>query len=486
MGIHPGRPRNGLSLCAGYGGLDLGLQLAEPGFHTRCFVEVDPDAQAALVAGMVGGNLPDLAEHGAGPSRTGSTATTGRRARSFQPAPVWDDLRTFVGDGWRGHIDTILAGYPCQPFSAAGQRRGEDDERHLWPDIERIVGEIDPEWLFFENVAGHVSLGLETVLRRIWHMGFTPAAGLFSAGETGTAHERLRVFIVAHRPRQRAGEPDDAIGTESRERARPVAGRCGGRSDGQLAHTDGGHPGAEREQCGGQFGFQPEGRETGARHVGHSEGIGRREGWAEPAFRSGRNAPGGTGGTMDHAASARCQPERIGAGSGREGGQPLPRAGCSAVANASQQGSQGREQCGSSDQRHGTEAHGSTAERGRPQLHPPGPADADRWADILGASPYLAPAASLRDCLSWAGDLAAAIEGPGDAAAQSALCRMADGLAGRSRALRGLGNGVHPLAAGYAWRTLAAAHGLRPLDLGTAAGCTTREADEPVLTEELA
>src|SRR5699024_10885810 len=145
MGIHPSRPRHGLSLCAGYGGLDLGLQLAEPGFHTRCFVEIDPDAQAALVAGMVGGHLPGLAEHGPGPARAGHGTAGERRAEPFRQAPVWDNMRTFVGDGWRGHIDTIMAGYPCQPFSAAGQRRGEDDERHLWPDVARIIAEIAPE-----------------------------------------------------------------------------------------------------------------------------------------------------------------------------------------------------------------------------------------------------------------------------------------------------------------------------------------------------
>ena len=167
------RPRNGISLCAGAGGLDLGLMLAEPDFHTRCFVEWEEQPRNALIAAQ--------------------------RAGTFAPAPIWDDVTTFDGRPFAGSIDTVLAGYPCQPFSAAGQRKGTDDERHLWPDVARILVETGAEWGFFENVAGHISLGLETVLRDLWDMGYTPAVGLFSSAEAFGAHERQRVFIVAHR-----------------------------------------------------------------------------------------------------------------------------------------------------------------------------------------------------------------------------------------------------------------------------------------------
>jgi site-specific DNA-cytosine methylase len=91
-----------------------------------------------------------------------------------------------------------ITGYPCQPFSAAGKRGGAADPRHLWPEVARIVRECAPEWVFLENVAGHVTLGLETVLRELWRMGYTPAAGLFSAAEVGAPHQRLRIFILAH------------------------------------------------------------------------------------------------------------------------------------------------------------------------------------------------------------------------------------------------------------------------------------------------
>ena len=158
------RPRNGISLCAGAGGLDLGLQLAEPGYATRCFVENDPHAQEALVAAMA----PELflqrnSTRSAScfsdldPSLSVDPSFAGWDTGSLHTAPVWSNLRTFVGDAWRGHINIVCAGYPCQPFSAAGKRLGSDDPRHLWPDVARILVETGAEWGFFENVSGHIS-----------------------------------------------------------------------------------------------------------------------------------------------------------------------------------------------------------------------------------------------------------------------------------------------------------------------------------------
>ena len=146
--------------------------LAEPGYHTRAFVEWEDWPRAVLIAAQ--------------------------RAGYFAPAPIWTDLRSFDARPFRGVFDAILAGYPCQPFSAAGKRGGADDPRHLWPDVARVIRECRPEWVFLENVAGHVTLGLETVLRELWGLGYTPAAGLFSAAEVGAPHERLRIFILAH------------------------------------------------------------------------------------------------------------------------------------------------------------------------------------------------------------------------------------------------------------------------------------------------
>ncbi len=113
-------------------------------------------------------------------------------------------------------------------------------------------------------------------------------------------------------------------------------------------------------------------------------------------------------------------------------------------------------------------------------LHPPGPGDYAGWAAVLAARPDLAPALGFDDCLAWARRLAADPEGPSTAAAEPALRRMADGLAHRARALRLLGNGVHPLAAAHAWRALAAAHGLGPVDLATDGSGPAPGANVPV------
>jgi site-specific DNA-cytosine methylase len=296
----------------------MGLMLAEPGYHTRCFVEWEEWPRAVLIAAQ--------------------------RAGYFAPAPIWTDLRTFHARPFRGAFDTVLAGYPCQPFSAAGKRGGADDPRHLWPDVARVIEQCHPEWVFLENVPGHVTLGLETVLRELWGMGYTPAAGLFSAAEVGAPHQRLRIFILAH--------------TGCAE----LEGQQRGERDPHRWQVPDGHPAL----------------------------------------------PGGAG------------------------------------------------------------------------LHPPGPGDHGGWAAVLAARPDLAPALGFDDCLAWARHMSEDPEGPFKAAAEPALRRMADGLAHRTRALRLLGNGVHPLAAAHAWRTLAAAHGLRPMDLAAERCSPAPGADDPV------
>jgi DNA (cytosine-5)-methyltransferase 1 len=114
------------------------------------------------------------------------------------PAPVWTNLKTFPMESFRG-VDFITAGYPCQPFSCAGQRKGTDDPRHLWPYIRRIYQTIHPRWMFFENVEGHVTLGLSTVISDLEEDGYRVKSGLFTAAEVGAPHRRKRVFILANR-----------------------------------------------------------------------------------------------------------------------------------------------------------------------------------------------------------------------------------------------------------------------------------------------
>ncbi|MCJ8026993.1 DNA cytosine methyltransferase [Shinella yambaruensis] len=189
----------GVALCAGVGGLELGLHIAEPTYRTVCFVEREAFPAAALVA------------------RMGDEA--------LDQAPVWSDVTTFDGRPWRGRVHLLTAGYPCQPFSFAGQRRGEDDPRHLWPHVRRIVAEMDPEWCFFENVEGHLSLGAASVFADLSAMGYSIKAGLFSAAEVGAPHQRRRLFIVAHADKVPILHQDRAgVGERLPEDER----RCGG------------------------------------------------------------------------------------------------------------------------------------------------------------------------------------------------------------------------------------------------------------------
>lgn len=172
VALHPQRTHSGIALAAGVGGLELGVSLGIPDYRTVCFVERDAYAAAALVARM--------------------------EDAALDKAPIWSDLVTFDGRSWRGRVDFLTAGYPCQPFSNAGKRLGEKDPRHLWPHVRRILGEIQAPFLFAENVLGHVSLGLENVRKDLLTMGYEVEAGVFTAAEVGAPHIRKRLFILAY------------------------------------------------------------------------------------------------------------------------------------------------------------------------------------------------------------------------------------------------------------------------------------------------
>lgn len=194
---------NGLALCAGGGGLELGLHIAIPEYRTVCYVERESYAASVIVARM--------------------------GEKTLSEAPVWDDLTIFDGKPWRGIVDIVSAGEPCQPFSHAGQRKGTDDERYLFPKVARIISEVEPEFVFLENVAGAVDIRYEhkAVLDS---MDYRVEAGLFSAAEVGAPHGRLRIFLLAHNPRNRR----NARWAES-EGQRGATGVD--ESDGELADT---------------------------------------------------------------------------------------------------------------------------------------------------------------------------------------------------------------------------------------------------------
>tara|TARA_Y100000593_G_scaffold35731_2_gene69746 strand:- start:21039 stop:21809 length:771 start_codon:yes stop_codon:yes gene_type:complete len=126
-----------------------------------------------------------------------------KRGGQLAPAPVWTDLKTLPVEIFRDRVSLITGGYPCQPFSSAGNRAGKDDPRHLWPYIRDIIQAVRPVRVFFENVEGHISLGLSSVLSDLEEDGFRTAWGIFSAAEVGAPHQRKRVYILADSESQR-------------------------------------------------------------------------------------------------------------------------------------------------------------------------------------------------------------------------------------------------------------------------------------------
>jgi site-specific DNA-cytosine methylase len=113
-------------------------------------------------------------------------------------APIWTDLKTFPWGQFCDRVDILSGGYPCQPFSAAGKRLGTEDPRHLWPHIASGIRAMRPRICFFENVEGHITLGLREVVAELESMGYAVSWGIFSAAEVGAPHQRKRVFILAH------------------------------------------------------------------------------------------------------------------------------------------------------------------------------------------------------------------------------------------------------------------------------------------------
>tara|TARA_E500000305_G_scaffold108303_1_gene110361 strand:+ start:646 stop:1533 length:888 start_codon:yes stop_codon:yes gene_type:complete len=108
--------------------------------------------------------------------------------------PIYDDVKTFPKDF--GKVDVLTGGYPCQPFSQAGLRKGTADDRHIWPYIIEIVKQTRPTLCVFENVVGHISLGIDTVLLDLANEGYHAWPIILGAVSKNASHRRQRVFIV--------------------------------------------------------------------------------------------------------------------------------------------------------------------------------------------------------------------------------------------------------------------------------------------------
>src|SRR5690606_2630438 len=160
-----------LALFAGAGGGILGSHLL--GWNTVCAVERDAYAAQVLAQRQNDGIL-----------------------KAF---PIWSDITTFDGKPWKGIIDVISGGFPCQDISSAGKGAGIDGERSgLWSEMARIISEVRPRHVFVENSPMLVSRGLTRVISDLAEMGYDAQWARFSASNFGAPHQRDRIWIVAH------------------------------------------------------------------------------------------------------------------------------------------------------------------------------------------------------------------------------------------------------------------------------------------------
>ena len=161
---------NELALFAGAGGGILGGHLL--GWRTICAVEWDPYAASVLVARQNDKILP--------------------------PFPIWDDVQTFDGKSWRGIVDVVSGGFPCQDISAAGKGAGIEGKRSgMWKHMARIIEEVQPAYAYIENSPMLRTRGLGVVLQDIAKMGFDAEWGIVSAADVGAPHRRDRIWILA-------------------------------------------------------------------------------------------------------------------------------------------------------------------------------------------------------------------------------------------------------------------------------------------------
>lgn len=416
---------NGLALSAGIGGLELGIRLAigAERYRTACYVEWESYAASTLVARMA--------------------------AQEMDDAPVWDDIKTFDGRAWRGVVDFLTAGYPCQPFSDAGLRRGTADPRHLFPHIARIIRECEPTICFFENVGAHLRLGFREVKSELENLHYRVEAGLFSAEQVGAPHERERLFILAIADRAGCGEMAlPAQGQQSTEQANQFIGRSvelgnaeygddSGRNESELGKT--------RQEI-----LQPRERTPGADRA--FDGSATLENAATVGRR--RRRDGNTRGRERASETLRYSGELDVAEHGRRKGQGLParprneREGTTNIVRREQELEYTALESSSIGDKDRCEQFEIPIGKSRLDfpIFPPRPDDYEQWRAILSRIPFVAPAIQK--------------------ASEPDVYRMADGTAvgvDESRykeQLSCVGNAVSPIVAAFAFSVLAKRAGI--------------------------
>lgn len=181
---------NELALFAGAGGGVLGSHLL--GWNTVCAVERDAYASQVLAQRQNDGIL--------------------------KPFPIWSDITTFDGKPWKGVVDVISGGFPCQDISSAGKGAGIDGARSgLWAEMARIIGEVRPTYVFVENSPLLISRGLAQVISDLAEMGYDAQWARLSASNFGAPHQRDRLWIIAHTQGIRLNKKGLSIGKKSQK-----------------------------------------------------------------------------------------------------------------------------------------------------------------------------------------------------------------------------------------------------------------------------
>ena len=306
---------NELALFAGAGGGILGGMLC--GWRTVCAVEIEDYPRRVLLQRQADGILPRF--------------------------PIWDNVCTFDGKPWRGKIDVISGGFPCQDISAAGKGAGITGERSgLWKEYARIIGEVRPRFAFVENSPMLTVRGLGAVLGDLASLGYDARWCVLGACDAGAPHKRERIWIVANAQSERAGdERQNKRAGRDKINAPHDAGCFGGRNDKPAVWQDvadaclHGHVAAEICRSidaggdGSQTGQKPTSEFTGLRPTGINQDVADSMRDRSQGQRTDGNATGptrlrgGTGRDQEQRVSWwDIDPADVADTTGRESGEP--------------------------------------------------------------------------------------------------------------------------------------------------------------------
>jgi DNA (cytosine-5)-methyltransferase 1 len=375
------------------GGFSLGLRLAGLQTRTVAYVEWEQYPQEIIKARIKDGFLDD--------------------------APIWGDISTLNGEQFRGVVDLITAGFPCQPHSVAGLKQGADDERNLWPETLRVISEVEPRYVILENVPGILSASTNdgtpayggTVVGELAQIGYGVHWQTIGADDVGAPHRRKRWWCIGVASAQQ-WKVDKATASGANVTRRVITSYPSSPMD------DPEHDGYARSQDSGCAGsrvhpprraIQPEqstrsgGGATGGEELADSDGT------------------GSTSHTRDHGKERRLSE----AHSEQEHGASVLGGSGAELVNSDSNATQGMEQ-GSQQGRYQRQAGLSSRTASQPTW-PPSPSDTSGWEQVIRVRPDLAPALTKET--------------------ESQFRRVADGRSHRVDELKALGNGLLPAVA---------------------------------------